>query len=104
MDLIYLILSVFLRRLPVARKRFVGTGFSSHVRDRDRMELAFWIPMVGWISVSVQQVAEARWLPWRVRDIYSLGQPSLNRRQKRGRKHGSGRHGRRLPPRVESPD
>jgi hypothetical protein len=104
MDLIYFILSVFLRLLPAARKHSVGTGFSSRHRGQDRMELAVWIPLVGWVSVSVQHFAEARWLPWRVMDIRSTGRSSLKDGRKQSRKEGSQRRGCDLPPRVESPD
>jgi len=103
MDLIYFILSVFLRLLPAVRKHSVRTGFAS-LRGENRMELAVWIPLVGWVSVSVQHFPEARWLPWRVRNIRSFGQSSLNHEQKQGRRVGSKRRGRSLPPRFELPD
>ena len=104
MDLIYVILSVFLRLLPAVRKHSVGTGISLRGFRSDPVELAVWIPLVGWVSVSVQHNPEARWLPWRVRSIHSLDRSSLNHDQKQSWKVGSQGRGRNLPPRFELPD
>jgi hypothetical protein len=104
MDLIYLILSVFLRLLPAVRKHSVVNRFPRPGRRNDRLELAIWIPMVGWVSVSVQHFPEAQWLPWRVRGIGSVGQSTLNRDQRQSRKKSSKRRVGNLPPRFELPD
>lgn len=65
MDFVYLILSVFLRLSPAVRKLFPVISGERH-RPSDLVDLAFLIPLVGWVSVSVQHRMEARWLSTRV--------------------------------------
>jgi len=76
MDLIYIILSVFLRLSPAVRKvsraRSRNSLRNRRLRDHDLIDLAFWLPLVGWISVSVEQLPNARWLQWRVRSVQSF--------------------------------
>ena len=79
MDFVYLILSVFLRLSPAVRKL---SPVSSGERNRpsDWVEIAYLIPLVGWVSVSVQHRFEAIWLSRRVRRLNEFhGLSSLNR-------------------------
>ncbi|MDG1872398.1 MAG: hypothetical protein P8J27_00705 [Mariniblastus sp.] len=69
MDLIYFILSVLLRLSPAVRKVSRVTETRTKFRESDLVDLAFWLPLVGWISVSVQHVSGARWMEWRVRNV-----------------------------------
>lgn len=103
MDLIYLILSVFLRIFPAVRKQSVGSG-RRNCRPEPPLELALWIPLVGWISVSVQHNSEARWLPWRVNRVNPLGSTWLESERNQCRNNGSHGRGRNLPPRFRLPD
>ena len=68
MDFVYLILSVFLRLSPAVRKLSPVISGERH-RPSDLVELAFLIPLVGWVSVSVQPRLDARWLSARVRQL-----------------------------------
>ena len=78
MDLIYIILSVFLRLSPAVRKVSRATRRKSSRNQRfgelGLVDLAFWLPLVGWISVSVEHLPDARWLQWRVRSVLSFGE------------------------------
>lgn len=76
MDFVYLILSVFLRLSPAVRKL---SPVISEDRNRpsDLVELAFLIPLVGWVSVSVQHCLDARWLTTRVRQLNDFHWVSL---------------------------
>ena len=80
MDFVYLILSVFLRLSPAVRKLSPVISGERH-RPSDLVELAFLIPLVGWVSVSVQPRLDARWLSTRVRPLNESHRlSSLNRR------------------------
>jgi hypothetical protein len=68
MDFVYLILSVFLRLSPAVRK-LSPVMTEEQNRPSDWVELAFLIPLVGWVSVSVQHRFNARWLSRRVRQL-----------------------------------
>ena len=68
MDFVYLILSVFLRLSPVVRQLSPVISGERN-RPSDWVELAYLIPSVGWVSVSVQNRFEARWLSRRVREL-----------------------------------
>jgi hypothetical protein len=68
MDFVYLILSVFLRLSPAVRK--LSPVISGERRcPSDLVELAFLIPLVGWVSVSVQHRLDASRLTRRVRQL-----------------------------------
>jgi hypothetical protein len=102
MDLIYIILSVFLRLSPAVRKlSSVSTGQKN--RRHDVLDLAFWIPLVGWVSVSVQHQPDSKWFVWRVREVNSFRFSMLNVEQKQDWRVDSKRRGRFLPAR-RSPD
>ena len=66
MDFVYLILSVFLRLSPAVRKLSPVISGERH-RPSDLVELAFLIPLVGWVSV--QHRLDASWLTRRVRQL-----------------------------------
>ena len=68
MDFVYLILSVFLRLSPAVRKLSPVISGERN-RPSDWVELAVLIPLVGWVSVSVQHRFDARWLSRRVRQL-----------------------------------
>lgn len=103
MDLIYIILSVFLRLSPAVRKLSSVTS-SDKGRRPDMVDLAFWLPLVGWVSVSVQHRPDAKWFIWRVREVNEFHfSASLNSQQKQSWRVDSKRRGRSLPPR-RSPD
>ena len=76
MDLVYLILSVILRLSPVTLNP--STLQRSRMRRQGVMELAMWIPVAGWLSVSVRQNPNAIWLHWRVWDVRSIDRSSLD--------------------------
>ncbi|MFT5303432.1 MAG: hypothetical protein ACI87E_002607 [Mariniblastus sp.] len=100
MDLIYIILSVFLRLSPAVRKL---SSVSSGRKNRgDVVELAFWIPLVGWVSVSVQHLSEAQWLTWRVRKVNSVHFSLLDLFQKQAWRVDSSRRRRKKPLRRSS--
>lgn len=103
MDLIYVILSVFLRLSPAVRKQFIRSKSARGFRN-DRMQLAIWVPLVGWVSVSVQHFSEATWLPWRVTGIGTDVDTQVQPDPKRRRDIGSQRRGSDLPPRIDMPD
>jgi hypothetical protein len=103
MDLIYIILSVFLRVSPAVR-RLSGVTSSSEKNRRDWVGLAFWFPLVGWVSVSVQHVPDAKWLFWRVREVRSFDFFTLNSDQQPRWRVDSKRDGGQRPPRPQSPD
>lgn len=106
MDLIHIILSVLLRLSPAVRKVSKVTrssrqnGHSSANRKHGQLtDLAFWIPLVGWISVSVQFVPNARWLQWRVVSVHSFGERHLDFEDKEGWKNDTlKRNGGKTPP------
>lgn len=104
MDLIYIILSVLLRLSPAVRKvsrvtKSTKRNGSSSARRKygHLMDLAFWFPLVGWISVSVQDVPTARWLQWRVRSVYSFGVPTDFESDDRWKSESSRRSGETPP-------
>ena len=107
MDLIYIILSVFLRLSPAVRRVFrAKRADSSRYRsagERGRVDLAFWFFLVGWISVSVEYLPDAKWLQWRVRSVLSFGDaPDSNRSSNWWTRHFD--RGDHRPPRDHWPD
>ena len=104
MDLIYFILSVFLRLSPAVRKLSSVSVSGAKHRRRNWVGLAFWLPMVGWVSVSVQHMPGAQWLTWRVREVRSFHFSALDSRQKQSREVDSKSRGRKLPPRLQAPE
>lgn len=107
MDLIYIILSVFLRLSPAVRKVSRATRRKSSRNQRfgelGLVDLAFWLPLVGWISVSVEYLPDARWLQWRVRSVHSFCDESGVDRSSGPLANFFGRGG-KGPPRNRWPD
>lgn len=109
MDLIYIILSVFLRISPAVRKVSKATLRSRsgnrdrRFRERDLIDLEFWLPLVGWIPVLVQQLPDARWLQWRVRSVQSFC-GLMNSRRSDGWRLNPFDRGGNAPPRDHWPD
>lgn len=101
MDLIYLILSFFLRLSPAVRK-LSSVTLDDRTRRPDTVELAFWLPLVGWVSVSVQHRPDAKWLIWRVREVSEFHfSPWLSSQQEQRWRVDSKRRGRnQSPPRA----
>ena len=81
MDLIYIILSVFLRFSTTVLKLSNQPKSGRH-RKNDLTELAVWLPVVGWVSVLVKHIPESFWLEWRVIDIRSFDRVSLDQKPK----------------------
>ncbi|MEM7785247.1 MAG: hypothetical protein AAF939_22855 [Planctomycetota bacterium] len=77
MDLIYIILSILLRLSPVALN-LSRLSRQNRLRSSGDLDLAIWIPIVGWASVSVKYVPSARWLTWQVYEIKSIDRLSLD--------------------------
>jgi len=103
MDLIHIILSVFLRLSPAALN-MSGLSKSGKRRRNGTAELAMWLPLVGWVSVSVQFMPSAFWLPWRVYDVRSIDRSSLDSNPNQSWGKNSSKRGRPKPPQNDMPD
>lgn len=81
MDLIYVILSIYLRLFQTALPFSRSTTGAVKRRPEHGRPLAMWIPVVGWVSVMVRFVPQARWLTWRVTSVQRLSEapPSSQR-------------------------
>ena len=100
MDLIYIILSVLIRLSPAVLNL---SRLSRSGKRQSSVDLAMWLPLVGWVSVSVRHIPGAFWLPWRVYDVRSLDRMSLDSDRER-RLEKKSEYGRPSPPGSESPE
>ncbi len=85
MELVYLILSVWIRFSPWVKPLSVvavsgPTGMQGKCSGR-----SVWLPIVGWVAVSVQRSWSVRWLPWRVVAVHLLDRPDCHVEQKSAR-------------------
>lgn len=82
MDLIYIILSIYLRLFQTALPLSRVSHRRSMRRPQVGQPLAMWIPLIGWVSVTVRYLPDAAWLAWRVTSVERLrgGPPSHPRR------------------------
>ena len=76
MDLIYIILSIYLKLFRTALPLSRSSANSFDRRGNSQQAWAVWIPVVGWVSVLVRFVPHASFLAWRVTSVERLlGQP-----------------------------
>lgn len=82
MDLIYIILSIYLRLFPTVLPLSRVRSGQTDRRFQSGRPLAMWIPVVGWVSVTVHYLPNAVWLAWRVTSVERLrgGPPSRRKR------------------------
>jgi hypothetical protein len=76
MDLIYIILSIYIRLFQVAFP--LSCSASAGQRGRGSEEWAMWLPVIGWVAVWVRFSPTARWLTWRVTGLRRMSRPSWN--------------------------
>jgi hypothetical protein len=73
MDLIYIILSIYIRLFRVAFP--LSCSASVEQRGFGSQEWAMWLPFCGWMAVLVRFSPTARWLTWRVTEVRRMSKP-----------------------------
>jgi hypothetical protein len=81
MDFIHILLSVYIRLFQTALP-LSGSG-SGDSKRQNSQQWAMWLPIVGWVSVSVRYAPAAVWLIWRVTSIRRLGRTRWDVRHSR---------------------
>lgn len=103
-ELIYIILSILIRFSPfVWRPSEMMHRTSSRRGHGSRLALrSIWLPIIGWVSVSVQRTPESKWLsfwlPWRVVEIHAFEQRSTRVEKEHERGSSKCRGGNNVPP------
>ena len=67
MDLIYIILSIYIRLFQTAFPLSCSASMSKS--RQDSQQWAMWLPLAGWFTISVRLVPGSVWLNWRVYQI-----------------------------------
>ena len=73
MDLIYIILSIYIRLFKTAFP--LSCSASAYKSRQDSQQWAMWLPLAGWFTISVRLDPIARWLNWRIYKIRPLSRP-----------------------------
>jgi len=81
MDFIYILLSVYIRLFQTALP--LSGSASAESNRQNLQQWAMWLPIVGWVSVSVRFVPAAIWLIWRVTSIRRIGKTRWDARHDR---------------------
>ena len=76
MDLIYIILSIYIRLFQAAFP--LSCSATSYKSRQDAQQWAMWLPLAGWFPISVRLDPIARWLNWRVYKIRRMSRPQWN--------------------------
>jgi len=67
MDLIYIILSIYIRLFQTAFP--LSCSASTNKSRYDSQQWAMWLPLAGWFAISVRLNPNSRWLCWRVYEV-----------------------------------
>ena len=67
MDLIYIILSIYIRLFQTAFP--LSCSASMNKPRPDSQQWAMWLPLAGWFAISVRLNPNSLWLCWRVYEV-----------------------------------